>query len=160
MSAIASVVFLNYGGFSGGIKLSNLAYEVALSIRQAQVYGINVREAGGSFSAGYGIHFSSADPSKYILFVDTNGNFNYDGGETIIETFILQGGYTFSSVCADSDCLPSVDYVDVVFKRPDPDAHFKTSSGSSYSIMKIEITSSDGTTKKIKVGITGYVSID
>src|SRR3989344_6847475 len=60
---ISSVVLANHSRFNGSVLLGSLAYDIALSIREAQVYGLSVKQhtvAGvGQFQIGYGIHFAS-----------------------------------------------------------------------------------------------------
>jgi prepilin-type N-terminal cleavage/methylation domain-containing protein len=61
---VSGLVLANHSRFGGKILLQNLAYDMALSVRQAQVYGISVRQFGaGTYSAGYGIRFSTSVPT-------------------------------------------------------------------------------------------------
>ena len=62
--------------------MRNLTYDVALSIRQAQTYGISVRKftpSGGSgqFAQGYGVSFQLPSPTTYLIFADANANGHY-----------------------------------------------------------------------------------
>ncbi|MFC1733488.1 hypothetical protein ACFL6I_24580, partial [candidate division KSB1 bacterium] len=60
MIMITMVVLVNHAAFGGNILVGSLAYDVGLSIRQAQVFGLSVREFGigtGTFDVGYGVHF-------------------------------------------------------------------------------------------------------
>ena len=45
---ISSVVMVSQHNFGGKILITNLAYDVALGIRQAQVYGSSSRKAAGA----------------------------------------------------------------------------------------------------------------
>jgi len=85
---ISAVVLPRHARFNNTIILTNLAYEMGLSIREAQTYGSSVKffDRTSSYDQGYGIHFedysSSVDNSKrFILFADTNGNEKYDGDD-------------------------------------------------------------------------------
>src|SRR3989344_8294101 len=64
---VSGVVLANQNRFGGQVLLQNFAYDVALSIRQAQVYGLAVARAGSggtaTFGTSYGIHFEIDDPS-------------------------------------------------------------------------------------------------
>lgn len=79
---IASVVVYNHGKFDSDMEINNAAYRLALSIRQAQVYGISAREVvgaeGDSFSRYYGVHFNNPftteNSDRYIFFVDADPN--------------------------------------------------------------------------------------
>ena len=44
---MTSIVIFNYGRFSSNLIVTNLAYESALAVRQAQVYGISVKNTSG-----------------------------------------------------------------------------------------------------------------
>jgi prepilin-type N-terminal cleavage/methylation domain-containing protein len=70
---LTAVIVFNYGSFNSNIILSNTAYEIALEIREAQVYSIGVRSPAGEgadFSNRYGVYFyaSSGEKTKNFLF--------------------------------------------------------------------------------------------
>jgi hypothetical protein len=73
--------------FSDDLELTNLAYDIAFTIREAQAYGLSVKEwknnsgiSNTDFNAGYGIRFARYDDrgatpavsgnKKFILFND------------------------------------------------------------------------------------------
>src|SRR3989338_7579467 len=41
---LTTIVLFSQSKFNGSILLTNLAYDVAITVRQAQTYGVNVRE--------------------------------------------------------------------------------------------------------------------
>ena len=134
---ITGMILANHNRFGGRVILQNLAYDIALSIRQAQVYGISVRQFGGTFS-GYGMHFvlsgPGVNPTTYVLFADIypsvpNGLYDADQGEQV-ESNTIAGGYRIVDLCAlrldvprstPEDC-DSITSLDVLFRRPEPDA--------------------------------------
>lgn len=75
MGVVLAVTITGQRSFDGSIVLSNTAYDIALSIRQAQTYGVSGRIAQGTSSAtyGYGIDVQSLPTDKYVLFADTHG---------------------------------------------------------------------------------------
>ncbi len=108
MAVITSAILFRQTKFSSDILITNMTYEIALSIRQAQVYGISSRQGAidcaviGSgcstidkYKVGYGVHFESAEdggrPNFFRDFMDiptsfgtmvnenTEFNFKYDG---------------------------------------------------------------------------------
>src|SRR5947209_5733093 len=82
MALILGVVLYNYRTFDNKLVVSAAAQEVAISARQAQTYGLAVKEVargGGDFSTGYGIFFDITNPQNYYIFADTNKNGKYDG---------------------------------------------------------------------------------
>ncbi len=62
------------GAFNKTFVLANTAYDVALTIRSAENFGLGSR-AGGTggvpSNTGYGIHFDNTNPNSFILFADT-----------------------------------------------------------------------------------------
>lgn len=73
ISVIIGVVVTNQRSFDNSIILSNTAYDVALSIRQAQAYGSAGHEVAGASSVNYGsgIDFNIIKKNKYTIFADT-----------------------------------------------------------------------------------------
>ncbi len=76
---ISTAVIFAYDKVSGQLFVTTLAYELALSFRQAQSYGVSVHQFKEgdpkAFDVGYGLHFDLGDPAKktYILFGDQGG---------------------------------------------------------------------------------------
>ncbi len=151
MLIVTGVMLFKQSKFDSSTILRGLAYSVALSMRQAQVYGTSVlgnatsagnctttsggfynTTTGTCFASAYGVFFNSSSPGQYTLFADLNSNGKYDSGEDV-KVFTLGTGYTVSQFCATganggsavTRCSPSViNSVSVVFKRPNPDAQF------------------------------------
>ncbi len=75
MGVVLAVTVGGQRAFNRSIVLSNTAYDIALSIRQAQTYGVSGRVAQGTPSAtyGYGVDIQSFPANKYVLFADTGG---------------------------------------------------------------------------------------
>jgi prepilin-type N-terminal cleavage/methylation domain-containing protein len=148
----------NYSKFTNDVVLTNMAYEMALSIREAQVYGIAVTNQGGSgsFSDQYGISFIE-DENSYFLFVDTTKNDKYDGGNELRKTYTLQKGMLINSLWKkiNNTCSPA-DPVDILFKRPNPEPIVnKTLNGSA----QIELISKEGTRKYVIVSGSGQIYV-
>lgn len=71
MVAITTIALVGQSSFSRSIVLTDTAYTIAFSIREAQALGISSRVFGNTQNAGYGVHFSAASPTSYALFADT-----------------------------------------------------------------------------------------
>jgi prepilin-type N-terminal cleavage/methylation domain-containing protein len=68
---LSVVVISNQNSFNNTLTLSNTAYDIALSLRDAQTYGLASRVQGGtSLNSGYGIHFDLNTPQVFTLFKD------------------------------------------------------------------------------------------
>jgi prepilin-type N-terminal cleavage/methylation domain-containing protein len=149
MIIITTVFLVRQSSFDSSTILRSLAYGVALSVRQAQVYGTSVvgtsttqaacgsgfynTASGNCYAAAYGLYFSTAlstaVPSSYVLFADLNGDGKYETNE-FVKSFFLPTGYTISNFCATNQvgtqrCSnTTISSLAIVFKRPNPDAQF------------------------------------
>lgn len=74
---ITVFVLLAYNRVGSQLFLSTLAYEIALSFREAQSSGVSVHEfrvgAGGTFDVGYGLHFDIGSKNTFAMFADQGG---------------------------------------------------------------------------------------
>lgn len=121
---IVGVLLFNHNEFSDVVELSNETEDLALTIREAQVKGLAVKEfsadsvdsndddSNKTFQIGYGVHFEKNE-SSFILFVDDPnkaseeaGNKQYDGtldcanSEECLEKRTLKEGYQIKFICA------------------------------------------------------------
>ncbi len=141
LTVISAIILVNNNRFGGAILLENLAYDVALSIREAQVYGIAVRRYGESgFNVGYGMHFSKSSPTTYVLFADAvSVNGLYDGCPDtssceLVESTDIHRGFRIVDLCSIASGgggeVCGLERLDILFKRPEPDA-FISANGVS-----------------------------
>lgn len=164
---LMTITVANHRAFQLKVVLENLTQDVALSLRLAQTYGMNVRGDSGAdpFSTSYGVHFESASPSTYLIFKDLDrglNGFEYTGN--VVEEFTLGGGYTIKDVCgwsgAVSKCYGAISDFDITFDRPKPDANFRASDGSTnHDKVVIIIQNPIGVTKEVHVLTTGYINV-
>ena len=86
---ITTVALVGQSSFNQTLILTDTAYSVALSLREAQSYGLSSKVfAASNFvqNAGYGIRFSG--PSSYTMFVDS---------------YPLEPGSTLGGICVGHD---------------------------------------------------------
>lgn len=194
MMVVTSAVLFRQSKFSSDILITNMAYEVALSVRDAAVSGLSSRASSTiSTRAGYGVHFAP-DPggrsrvTKFINFVDVSdvessavdvpstSIFDYyyseADGDIVDKTVELTQGQSIREYCAKSsngqiDCGPVGDMeLNIVYARPDPDAHITTGVGTSmntnqYSEAKILVESGLGDKcRTVSISASGLVSVD
>jgi prepilin-type N-terminal cleavage/methylation domain-containing protein len=181
---ISSVVLYENSKFNSSILLTNSAYEVALTVRQAQVYGVASRKvtiggfAGGAttvggktaYQIGYGLYFddSTADKSKrFILFADVNSNSQYDAGEEIT-TSTFNRDIKVSDLCFQYSgswhCNGASDSAaTIIFKRPNPEpAVFKNntnSPGISYIKIRLKSDTNASAVRCVIVNSIGQTSV-
>lgn len=176
---LTGLVMAKYGTFNQSVLLTNLAYDVALTIRTAQTYGLSVRnpdqDASYSFNYAYGVHFNSANNKQFIFFVDrdNNGRYTVGSNEAISPSpYSLKRGAVISSLCVDAtSCDPSQTDLNITFKRPDPVAIICTTGicvdndgdanddTALYELATIVILGTDGTTRSIVVRKNGQISV-
>ncbi len=170
-TAITTIAVVNNNNFNSSILLTNLAYEVGLSVRQAQFYGIAVRRnSTAAFDAGYGIHFDLSDPRTYYLFEDRTIDHICDSTEcssvNLVESFKLQKGNYISKICVNGSsgltCTSPSGFqkVDISFVRPNPDAYITRNSVSgNYTTAEICVASPAGTKRRVIVESTGQIAV-
>lgn len=170
---VSTVVLVRNSQFDNEVLLSGVAYDVALSIRQAQNYGINVLGQGNNFDHPYGVYFASntgEDVTTYVLFRDLNGNYAYDEGggpvaEEALETFTLGRGFTVGRLCnfsIDQTCGdPLKSGAAIIFKRPNPDAIINADVDGKNGLggVGVELITPRGGSRLIIVESTGQISI-
>lgn len=183
-TVITSIVFLSQSNFGGSILITNLGYDVALSIRQAQVYGISVKQTSqpctgatgtDTFQCSYGIHFENQ--YYYILFADINGDNSYNAGgdngsrcnpgTECVSFFKIEKGNGISMFCANTDCAGAgangnIDALDILFRRPNPEPLIRGYKGGTVrgnpTSATITVSSPQGITKRIVVSAVGQIS--
>lgn len=149
MTSILAVILPDYFAFGEKNDLTNLAAEVALTIREAQVYGLSSREvqvSGGgpsptSFDAPFGVYAELATPASLIFFADKNASGSYDSSppcgsgspnQECINQFALKDGFLITDICTNwSDpntrrcAAGGVFFGAVTFRRPNPDGNIR-----------------------------------
>lgn len=124
---ISGVVLANNARFGGRVALENLAYDIALSLRQVQGQGISTaRSVSGSFNTGFGMHFVK-NTSSYTTYSDGNGNGAYSEDEIIPPSpYNIRQGYKVGLLCVtpqnSTNEICGYSSIDVWFSRPEPDA--------------------------------------
>lgn len=181
---IMTALVIQQSKWNDSLTVSTQAYELALMIRQAQIYSLAVREdvsgTGDKFNIGYGVYFDYSDFTRYIFFADRNGNKKYDASpaDEAIETKTFIRGVTIDRICGiknsgqfEERCSPNggglgnVVKASVTFFRPETKASilFLNSGGNpSNNVIapgKIYLRSAGGKVSSVKVEATGQVSI-
>lgn len=191
---LTGVIIFDYSSFRSAISTQNLANDIALSIRKAQSYAIGVRGIDSLFGHGHGIYFTtksggsnliSGSNKSFIIYYDLNDNGKYDYsasatscgnpslGNECEEILSINSSDEISAIYLDGSEIAQATggMLDIVFKRPNPDAMFcyrTTASGScpSDGISSIKIEVSNGRTddkrveRMITVWNTGQISVD
>lgn len=67
---VTTIALLGQSSFNRSMVLTDTAYTIAFSVREAQSLGISSRAFAGTQDAGYGLHFANGAPTTYKLFAD------------------------------------------------------------------------------------------
>lgn len=151
---ITTLTLANYPKFNTQTSTIGLAQQIAIAIREAQVYGIAVRNASSTSQVvnqdvypAYGIFFATTsvattfgNSTAYSIFYDANvgtgpgpffrpiGDDYFTSSTELISTTLIQNGNRILSICGvavgGSTCTPAY-AAHVVFRRPNPDAIIK-----------------------------------
>jgi prepilin-type N-terminal cleavage/methylation domain-containing protein len=184
MLIITGTILVRQSRFDSSTLLRGLSYSVALTLRSAQIYGTSVRgtattmagclnntyASGICYASAYGVYFNGA--TSYTLFADLNNNGTYDvGTDAAVQTYQVGGGFALSKFCgvlanSTRECWlnsggGTLSWLSVYFKRPNPDAIFKSSTGNTYLSAYIEIEAINDPTnvRCINVTSTGEIAV-
>ena len=180
---IITVIAYNQSKYTSGASLKNVANEIGLSLRQAQIYGISVRElsaGSGEFSSGYGMVFSTVggNNNKYIFFADRGSNdlfYNGDwscatgGSNECLSISNIPNNNIIKELCViqndnSTDC--TLGRIDIVYVRPKTDTRFTFFDSSLINVNYInpkgaiiKIKSPNNEVRLVTVYTTGQISV-
>ena len=105
-SLLTTITLFDFKSFTSETVFKNKALDVALAIREVQIYGVGGKKIAGVEDTRYGVYFDNdtysdnTTTSQFYIFADTNKNNTYDPGEEI-ETITLDktDGYEIDDVC-------------------------------------------------------------
>lgn len=186
VAVVSSIVLNNQSSFNKTLVLANTAYDIALTLRSAQTYGLGSRGVGAAANVGYGVHFVRGNPDSFTFFADTAGGEScagatpdckpgdrvYTEGDTVIQAYKLGNGMTVSDICAYALGSWSCAYaqggglssLDIVFSRPNPDP-FMSKDGSyppdpafRVTAACLVISSPQGSAQFLSVGSSGQIN--
>ena len=179
---ITGIVLFNSNSFDSSVLLHNFAYDVALTIKQAQSYGVNVKENSiGIFDYDYGVYFDTVTAdyrTHFILFNDVppvNGVADkyYTNSASVsscptdnpecIQKYTIKNGSFIKSVCAgdDADHCTQVNQLSILFHRPNLGAEIYTNNQSINPQLyaNIILSAKNGATTTIVVTKVGQIYI-
>ncbi len=185
---LTSVVLFSQKGFNNSILLNNLTYDVALTIKQAQTYGVSVKEFSPSGSVtpfpSYGVYFDMTDPNLktnnlstgFIIFANPNSSGSFfntsssaclPGDLQCIQKYNIRNGSFISSMCVGSgnSCDTfNLSQLVILFKRPKPDAIIYAGNstslvGQNKNYAKVVISSAAGATSSIVITNVGQIYV-
>lgn len=173
MTLVSTVILVKNRSFNNALLLRNQAYEVAFSLRQAQLLAVSGTKESVSNSTQYGIYFdigSSPGDGQYQLFRDDSRSGSnlgrWDSGDVRIGAIgSLDNRFVIQEIL-DAGGIPREDRLSVTFVRPNFDALFKDSSGGYFAgpiYLKISPKDTNGYVdvpfRLVEVTSTGQISV-
>jgi len=165
---VTALVVVRYGAFNNSVLLKSQAFEMALDLREAQVFAVSVRGSGLQFREEYGLHFDMTTPNQYLLFQDSGDTKPalYDSGEEIGNPYLIDSRFEITSICVNA-CntgAETIDDLSISFARPDFDALFESVDYTPATpITRAEITLSplsSSEERKIVITSTGQITVE
>lgn len=71
ITIITGVTITSQTSFNRTLVLANTAYDVALTLRTVEIYGISSRAVSGASNVGYGLHFDTTSEDSFMAFSDS-----------------------------------------------------------------------------------------
>lgn len=169
---LMGVMFTQQSTFHDTVLLRNTAYELALTVREAQAYGTGVRlEDSGDTGNSYGVHIDLAAPTLIFLYSD-DGDDLYEIDEQVksikftephyISDFCATNAITGAEECSESD--NSIIGLEIIFVRPEPNPRLFIvySDGTTNPITqtRISVATPQGGEVDVLISKTGHVAVE
>lgn len=170
---ITGVTISNFPDLNNRLSLDLLAHDIALEIRKTQTYSLGFSSRPGLQDLQrYGVHLEKDIDGKiasFKIFADTNPDERFSPDDQVIDTITIQSrsriNKLFKNDCTQAAC-EEVSELDILFKRPNPDAEMKCDGascdcgGSLCGMVGLVVISPKNETKKILVKQTGQISVE
>lgn len=174
LALMSGVVFANYLKFDSTTVLKGVAYDIASSVREAQVFSLSVRESNASFDVPFGVHFIS-DSDTFTFFSYHNSSKAVNAPDPTESDFVplytkeLGKTIQVDELCAEIGGTLTCDIkvLKIAFERPDFDALFYVKKDddsepdpATISHAQIKVRSVTGTNVwYAEVGALGNISV-
>jgi prepilin-type N-terminal cleavage/methylation domain-containing protein len=181
---MTTIVLTSQSSFNKTLILANTAYDIALTLRSAQTYGVGSRTSGTTANVGYGVHFLKGNPGSFTFFADAApaalctrpdckpGDYIYTGdADVLVQTYTLGNGMTIKDFCAFPvlgiwSCESyngGLTSLDIVFARPNSVPFMSTNGSyvappSQVTAACIIVTSPQGGVRFVSVAASGQIT--
>ena len=177
MMILTTIIIVRQSSFNGAVLLRSQAYEIAFTLRRAQLLAVSGNNRGVAVFATstqqYGVYFDTNAPNTYILFhdLDANGQWNslvdaqVGAPGTIDKRFAIRA---ISDLDGD-DITRSGTGFNISFVRPNFDAKFNDTVDPGYEtgnpavyidIAQVnKVGDEPGTVRRVEISKTGQISV-
>ena len=162
ITTLVAIVFTSQSSFNKTLVLANTAYDIALTLRSAENFGLGSRASGSTVNVGYGVHFQAGTTGSFIFFADTDppvgagtchpiigndpagpgatpGDCVYTSSDYEVNEYVLGNGIFVKDFCAYSGSWSCASggliSLDIVFAQPNPEPSI--SKDGSYSTIPL-----------------------
>ncbi len=166
---ITSIVLVKYDSFDSTTLLKNTAYDIALTLREAQLKSVSASRQNGNFDYPFGVTFTPGAKTyttfRYQYVVATDYPY-YDGTHTSdLNTATIDRSMYVSDMCVEKNgtyyCSSTneITRLDISFKRPEFKAliyadGYSAGAQEDISSAKIKVASTRGTGDVFIVTVT------
>jgi prepilin-type N-terminal cleavage/methylation domain-containing protein len=172
-AVLTSITIFNYTKFRSDTILTNMAYEIALSLREAQIYGVSARGVVVSGTPDYTIPYGIYAPknsNQYYLVADEDLSGTFEGtcsstSDQCIKTYTMQNNVSISNLQykTNNNCTQENDGLVFLFKRPNPEPIISKNPGNgvaeNMSLGIITVSAPEGSSRYIVVYNNGQISV-
>lgn len=178
---VMSIVLARQDTFNSAVLLRNQAFDIALSLREAQLSAVSVQVIGGSDRQVIGVYFDTdatgAANQRFIVFRDgalatpdpsPNGFYNPSEDALVGQPRQLDPRFEIAEIRADGSIVSGGE-LSILFERPNFDARFFDAATSELSESVIEIdvkrvgvpvvAGDPGTVRTIEITETGQIAV-
>jgi len=181
IAIISALTLFNNAKLNSSILLNNTAYEISLIIRDAQISGLGSKVTnlnGNATTSNQGVYIDPSNPEEIIFFSDKNKDNKYTPGSEENQIYNIENKragkiLSICTIVADTPCKSSntsnVPNLNIIFKRPNPEAYFYIGSDTSTPDPVVDYMGSivvnigfpdGGECKSIIIYKTGAIQID
>ncbi len=150
-------VFSNYGKNNEVFALERSSQKIAQDIRRAQEMATSGLESASSI-LGYGVYFSTSNPTSYLIYEEVNDAspiMSYETGDITKETINLENGVEILSL-VDS---VSVSNISISFEPPNPLTYIDGDFSDKTAIITLCVASDHTKTRTITINSAGMVQV-
>lgn len=143
MVLVSAAIIVKQSSFNGAVLLRGQAYDIAFSVREAQLNAVSAVGSGGAatYRTRVGVYFDTSSP-LYQTFKDTAQGVNADGFFNSSEEYgqpgTLDKRFEIREIRADGVAV-SGGKIAVIFERPNFDARFFSGANTEITAERIEV---------------------
>jgi len=152
---LSGIIFANYRAGGQQFALQRSANKLAQDIRRAQAMAMGAKEYQGSVPPRYGLEFTTATSTSYILFADQNDNGTYEPPDNEVERITFEEGVSINELFT----IGPKTKLWIAFKPPDPITEIRDPGGPR-SLGRIQLIGANNQTKTIQVNQAGLIEIE